>query len=183
MNSTQCESKSAMETMSDLSASDKHCVFRSGQSWFSVPAISIREISIAPEMVAVPYCHSAFAGLCHLRSEFIPVILLNSLLDIDTSVTSQPHNKLMVINGHSVWALLIAEAAALESLETLATPEIRGDDMKQSAIMGTCMYRGQIVRVLDPTRVFWLAQQALESFWQNPQAPHHQSRSTAGSRR
>lgn len=167
--------------MSDLSASDKHCVFRSGPSWFSVPAISVREIAIAPAMVQVPNCHSALAGLCHLRSEFIPVILLNALLDITTARVPQLHDKLMVLHGQGVWALLIAEAAALESLETLVTPEARGDDTNQSAIMGTSMFRSQIVRVLDPTRVYRLAQHAMEGFWQSPQPSHHSSRRDIGS--
>lgn len=181
MNSNLYESKSTTDAMSDLSASDKHCLFRSGPSWFSVPAISVREISISPELVRVPDCHPALAGLCHLRSEFIPVLLLNSLLDIDTLVHSQPHNKLVVINGQGGWALLIAEAAALESLETLVTPEARSDDLNQSAIMGTSMYRGQVVRVLDPTRVYQLAQRVLEQFWQRSQASLYSSRQVLGS--
>ena len=76
--------------------SDKHCVFRSGTSWFSLPAVSVREITIAPDLVPVPQCHASLAGLCHLRSEFIPVISLAALLDIDASVGSPIQNKLMV---------------------------------------------------------------------------------------
>ncbi|MGV3482842.1 MAG: chemotaxis protein CheW [Planctomycetaceae bacterium] len=169
--------------MNDLSASDKHCIFRSGSSWFSLPAVSVREISIAPDMVPVPNCHPAIAGLCHLRSEFIPVIILNALFDIDSSDVSQPHDKLMVIHGHSAWALRIAEASALESIETLVTPEARGDDANQTAITGTCMFRHQIVRVLDPTRVFRIAQQALESFWRRPYASPRSSCRDIGSLR
>ena len=182
MNATRTEPKSP-ETITDLSASDKHCVFRSASSWFSLPAVSVREISIAPDLVQVPNCHPALAGLCHLRSEFIPVIMLNALFGFDASVVSQPHNKLMVMHGHSAWALLIAEAAALESIETLVTPESRGDDANQTAITGTCMFRHQIVRVLDPTRVFRLAQLALEDYWRCPSASLHQSCRDTGSLR
>lgn len=146
-------------------ASDKHCVFRSGSAWFSVPAISVRQISIAPDLVRVPDCHPSLAGLCHLRSEFVPVFSLDSLLDIDRSSKSQTHDRLLVLNGSSVWSLLIAEAAALESLETIVTPETRMDDVNLSAVMGTAMFRDQIVRVLNPNSLFRLAQQALENLW------------------
>jgi chemotaxis signal transduction protein len=151
---------------SDLVASDKHCVFRSGATWYSLPAISVREITIAPAMVNVPLSHRALAGLCHLRSEFIPVLLLSTLLEIEDQRITQSNNKLMVMNGtSSTWALLIAEAAALESLETIMSPESRLDDSHQSPVMGTAMFHDQIVRVLDPNRLFRLAQQMLDSTW------------------
>jgi hypothetical protein len=87
----------------------------------------------------------------------------------------------MVINGNCPWSLLIAEAAALESLETIVTPEARIDDVIQSPVMGTAMFRDQIVRVLDPVSIFRLAQQALEGLWNRSQQPHPPSRREQGS--
>lgn len=156
------------ESSSHLAAqADKHCVFRCGQSWFSVPAIAVREISIAPSLVRVPDCHHALAGLCHLRSEFVPVIALDALLDVDQP-EPKSHDRLLVINGTSVWSLLIAEAAALESLETIVSPEVRVDETNLSAVMGTAMFRENIVRVLNPNSLFRLAQHALEDAWGRP---------------
>lgn len=71
----------------------------------------------------------------------------------------------MVINGSSVWAILIAEAAALESLETLIAPEARMDDLNPTPVTGTAMFRDEIIRVIDPMIVFRMAQQSLESLW------------------
>lgn len=171
MKSSDTSLQPSAAMLSDLSASDKHCVFRSGVSWFSLPAVSVREITIAPDLVRVPQCHPSLLGLCHLRSEFIPVISLTSLLDVDGS-QSPAQNKLMVINGNCVWSLLIAEAASLESLETIVAPEARMDDVMQSPVMGTAMYRDKIVRVLDPVSIFRLAQQALEGVWNGAQPLH-----------
>lgn len=176
------QSTSPNPTLSDVSASDKHCVVRSGQSWFSLPAVAVREITSAPAMVAVPKCHPALVGLCHLRSEFIPVIEVNALLDVDGVDNSGPHPKLLVINGRSVWALLIAEAAAIESLETLVAPESRMDDGSQTPVLGTAMFREQIVRVLDPNGVFQFAQQVLEDQWNRP-CPQIRSRNEQRSQR
>jgi len=181
MKQTQHSSTAAVATLSDLSRSDKHCIFRSGPTWFSVPAISVREIAIAPEIVPVPNCHPALTGLCHLRSEFIPVLQLNALLEHDSPRATESQNKLLVINGHSPWSFLIAEAAALQSSETLIAPDGRGDDASQTAMMGTAMYRGQIVRVLDPTRLFRLAQRTLEGFWASRKASPLQSLGKTGS--
>ncbi len=170
MNAIDHLNQSSTAMLSDVSASDKHCVFRSGTSWYSVPAVAVREITIAPQLVSVPQSHASLAGLCHLRSEFIPVISLSSILEVDDQAIDQPNNKLMVLNGTSVWALLIAEAAALESLETILAPESRLDDSHQSPVMGTAMFNEQILRVLDPNRLFRLAQQTLETSWHRPHA-------------
>ena len=183
MNAIETSNHSSTAMLSDLSASDKHCVFRSGTCWYSLPAVSVREITIAPQFVAVPHSHSSLAGLCHLRSEFVPVISLSSLLEIEDRQVSQPNNKLMVLNGASVWALLIAEAAALESLETILAPESRMDDSHQSPVMGTAMFNDQILRVLDPNRLFRLAQQTLETTWNRLHAAAQETRIEQGNLR
>jgi chemotaxis signal transduction protein len=177
MNQTPNPSHSATSTLGDFSEASKHCVFRSGASWFSLPAISVREISITPELVRIPNCHDSLAGVCHLRSEFIPVISLTALLNIDTSQHARPHNQLMVIDSTNVWALLVAETASLETLETIVAPDARMDDASQSAVMGTAMFRDQIVYVLEPNSVFRIAQQTLEHFWASPNQPLPQFRS------
>lgn len=177
MNQKSIPSPSSTSTLGDLSEANKQCVFRSGTSWFSLPAISVREICITPELVRIPNCHDSLAGVCHLRSEFIPVISLSALLNIDTSQQAHPHNKLMVIDGSNVWALLVAETASLETLETIVAPDARMDDASNSAVMGTAMFRDQIVYVLEPNSVFRMAQQTLEHFWTSPNQPLPQFRS------
>ncbi|MCG8653485.1 MAG: chemotaxis protein CheW [Pirellulales bacterium] len=167
----------------NLPGSDKHCVFRCGRSWFSLPAVSVREITIAPDLVQVPQCGHALAGLCHLRSEFIPVISLSHLLDTNAAAISTSQNTLLVINGSCVWAMAIAEAAALESLETLVTPDVRMDDLQPSPVMGTAMFRDQIVQVLDPNNLFRMAQQSLEGLWQDTTHSVHHANRDQGSQR
>ena len=105
MSTLTTNSPSVVATLADHSASDKHCVFLSGREWFSVPAVAVREITIVPPLVKVPESDASLAGLCHLRSEFVPVVLLNSLLDGDACDYSHPHNKLLVLNGSNVWGI------------------------------------------------------------------------------
>jgi chemotaxis signal transduction protein len=155
-------------SLAETGTSDKHCVVRVQGSWFSLPAESVREIGIAPELVAVPQCHRALAGLCHLRSDFIPVIALDALIDVQRDAGTAQPAKLMVIRGRSVWALRIDEAAAIESLETLVAPESRMEDGQPTPVIGTAMFRSHIVRVLDPNTIFELAQSALEDQWRRP---------------
>ncbi|MEM1068176.1 MAG: chemotaxis protein CheW [Planctomycetota bacterium] len=143
----------------------KQFVFRTGDLWFSVPATAVREVTIAPQWVQVPGCHPSLAGLCHLRSEFIPVVALQQLLDIDGIEGTDRQDKLIIFGGRVSWAIPVAEAAALESLETLITPELRHEDSNPNLIMGTAIFRDQIVRVLDANAVLRLAQKSLEETW------------------
>lgn len=165
MNAIEHYNQSGAATMSHLVEADKHCVFRSGDSWYALPALAVREITIAPELVSVPSSHVSLSGLCHLRSEFVPVISLGSLLEHEVQQDSEPGNQLLVLGDTNVWALLIAEAAALEPLETILAPESRLDDTHQSPVMGTAMFNEKILRVLDHKRLFRLAQQILEKSW------------------
>ncbi|MDG2223545.1 MAG: chemotaxis protein CheW [Rubripirellula sp.] len=151
--------------------SGKQFVFRTGALWFSVPAIAVREVTIAPALVSVPGCHASLAGLCHFRSEFIPVLALERLLDMDGIHPSEPQDRLIILGDRVRWAIPVAEAAALESLETLVTPELRHEDGNPGLIMGTSIFRGQIVRVLDEKAVLRLAQKSLEETWHRPAAP------------
>jgi chemotaxis signal transduction protein len=160
---------------------NKQCIFRSDETWFSLPATSVREITIAPARVKVPLCHRALLGLSHLRSVFLPVVSLNDLLDLqhDASArhqlgasarhqlgaSAQSHQQLLVLQAASPWALLIAEAVALEALETILTPEGSWEESNPSPVMGTAMYRDQIVQVLDPNRLLQFAQQVFDDLW------------------
>ncbi len=174
----------ATEMLSVAAAqSDKHFLFRCGQAWFSVPAIAVREVTITPEVVSVPGCHPAIEGLCRQQSEFIPVISLAALLDLETTDTMHDHNQLMTLCGNNVWAIRIAEALALESLETLSSPEIRQDDSASSPIIGTAVQGDQIVRVLNPERLYQLTNQALEIQWSGRPTASHPAFATSGDQR
>ncbi|QDT07169.1 CheW-like domain protein [Rubripirellula lacrimiformis] len=172
----------ATETISNLpnassdvgSAYDKHCVFRSGASWFSVPAVAVREIAIMPDLVRVPSCPSSLDGICHLRSEFIPVVSIHSLLEHHEDDDTTGHEKLVVLpcgSGLGSWALRIAEAASLVSLETLGTSECPTTAASQTSIVATAMYRDQIVLVLDPNSLYREVRIALEDFWNDAKKP------------
>jgi chemotaxis signal transduction protein len=57
-----------------------HCVMRRGASWFAFPAEKVREVLFRPPLLAVPHSDPLLAGLCHVRSEFFPVLRLDALL-------------------------------------------------------------------------------------------------------
>lgn len=161
--------------------SDKHCVFRAGQSWYSLAATGVREVIPAPDLVRVPHSHPALAGLCHFRSEFLPAIYLGPLLR-EAGAARFTEQKMIVLDGAAgAWALLVDEVVGLEPLETLTGAEIRSGDGFSTAVRGTASYRNHVVRVLDPKGLHRLAQDALENRWNEifePNRPSHAARGT-----
>ena len=148
-----------------LTQADKHFLFRCEQSWFSVPAITVREVTVAPDFVTVPGCHSAVEGLCRQQSEFFPVISLAALLDLESSPERQENNQLLTLSTGAVWAIRIAEAVGLEHLDTIPSPDLRTGDCDPSCILGTTAFGEHVIRVLNPERLYQQAQHALEDQW------------------
>ena len=159
----------------DGMVSDKHFLFRFGQTWFSVPAVAVREVNLAPDLVLVPGCHPALEGLCRQKSEFIPVISLSALLDFEGGDNPAENNQLITLCDRSVWAMRIAEASALHDLETITGSEARYDDSFPTPVIGTAIFDDQVVQVLDPKAVHRLAQESLTQHWNDP---HYSSSST-----
>ena len=100
---------------SEAAATPTHCVFRRGLSWLALPAIAVREALPRPDMVPVPGTPSTFAGLCHVRSEFIPVLNLDSVLSEHGSSGDQI--MLILDDADGPWAVLVDELSSLQSLE------------------------------------------------------------------
>lgn len=139
-----------------------HCVFRRGSCWLALPATSIREALPCPGLVAVPGTPSAFVGLCHVRSEFIPVLNLDAVVP----GTHRPVDEIMLIvdDADGVWALLVDEVSSLRMLETSDAPEA-ADDSWSSAVIGWATEGEAVIQVLDPYRLRELAARELAAYW------------------
>ena len=149
----------------DQIAADRHCVFRCQQSWFALPATAVREVTYAPELSVVPGSHASLAGLCHLRSEFIPVMQIDALLD-ETVIGKGENQKLLVLTSNTgPWAILVSEVSALVALETLTNSDVNLDDPGSGVVLGTAMFRDHVVRVLDAHRLLQWSQSQLEQHW------------------
>lgn len=153
----------------DLHPCEKYCVVRKGTSWFALPAVSVREVCNGVTTVTVPRAHPALAGLCHVRSEFLAVL---SLVDLaGEQETPLGDDSLLVMTGPSGnWALHVDEVAAIASLEVSAAAELAGSEDWTNAILGSATYQDKVVRILDPNRLYRLAEQQVREAWGTPQA-------------
>jgi chemotaxis signal transduction protein len=149
---------------SEAAATPTHCVFRRGLSWLALPAIAVREALPRPDMVPVPGTPSTFAGLCHVRSEFIPVLNLDSVLSEHGSSGDQI--MLILDDADGPWAVLVDELSSLQSLEVSDAPEADVFD-KGSAVVGWAMFGENMIQVLDQARIRQFAEHELSAIWQS----------------
>ncbi|MEZ6138498.1 MAG: chemotaxis protein CheW [Pirellulaceae bacterium] len=161
---TRLSSATTEAVYSAMQACNKHCVFRCSNAWFSVPAISVRQLVVAPELVRVPRCHPALVGIGRLRGEFLPVVSLQNLLETQTPSELSANDCLMVLDGGCTWSLLISESVALSPLEIIVSQESLVENAN-NIVIGTAMFRDRIVRALNPNGLLVAAQSALERYW------------------
>ena len=146
-------------------ATPTHCLFRRGVSWFALPAFAVREVMPLPDMVRVPGTSDTFAGLCHVRSEFLPVLNLNSALS-ELGACDEPI-LLILDDTDGPWGVLVDEVSALQTLEVSDAPEteVMGDNC---AVVGWATQDANVIQVLDQARIRQQAEAELAAIWQSP---------------
>ena len=155
----------AASAIAELSA--KHCIFRSGSAFYALSATTVREVSVAPPLVRVPHAPRSLAGICHIRSEFVPVINLTLAVGNRESNDETHHSSkqlLVLTSSIGPWALLIDQILAIESIETHVDSGNRNDG-HLAPILGTASYESNVVRVLNPTALHRGVAQSLDSEW------------------
>ncbi|MEQ9411735.1 MAG: chemotaxis protein CheW [Fuerstiella sp.] len=147
---------------SPLAATPTHCVFRRGTSWLALPTMAVREVLPQPDMVAVPGTPAAFAGLCHVRGEFLPVLNLDAVLA--ERHEREPHILLVLDDRDGPWAIRVDEVMALQVLELSDAPERDGMDTG-SVVAGWATHGDLVIQVLDQSCVRRMVEQALAEMW------------------
>lgn len=144
--------------------SDKHCIFQCGDSVFSLPATSVREVTMLPPIVRVPLSHPSLAGIGNIRSEFLPVLDLEPFVGNQARL-DQCGNQLLVIESPlGGWAIAIDKVIAIDVIETHVDACARSEH-STSVLFGTASHANHVISVLDVNELQRIAQKALESRW------------------
>lgn len=147
--------------------SDKHCIFQCGDSMFSLPATSVREVTMMPPVVAVPLSHPSLAGIGNIRSEFLPVIDLEPLIGNQARLEAETGQLLVIESPLGGWAIAIDKVISIAVIETHVDAETR-NDTSASILLGTASYDGKVISVLDANGLQRVAQQTQEAQWNRP---------------
>lgn len=162
-------------------ASSRQCVFRCDQSWYSVPATSLRSVTIGSRSFRPPTSPGWLDGIVHLQSEFIPVISLNAYLDRQSSGSEGTAGRLLIVNVSPTWAIRADEVAALTDIEASLSPGYQVNSGRHSGVVGTFTWAGNVARVLEPHNLLTQIQRALHDFWNQPSVASNHRTNLGGS--
>jgi hypothetical protein len=112
----------------------------------------------------VPQCPRSLAGICHIRSEFVPAVLLGPLLGNEAPNSREPEQLLVLESPRGSWALMIDRVIAIDSIQTHVAANNRADS-QLTAVLGTATYRSIVTRVLDPSVLHRIVQQSRSPQW------------------
>lgn len=158
-----------------LDNSERYCVFQSGGSWFGIPALAVRRIVPRPEITPSPHSDPILKGICHIQNEFIAVVSLQALTQIQYETSPDTEQQLLTILGpRGPWGLLIDEAVSLAVLETSISTFSSHQDQWSKVTLGSATFQNQVLRILDPNAIYSYAAKLLDMYWQTAGQPNFQ---------
>ena len=158
----------------DVDNSERFCVFQSGEHWFGVSSLFIRSVVLRPTTIRAPFSDPILKGICHLQNEFVPVLSLRALMNVEYESAPDGEKQMIVMIGsQGPWGLLIDRAVGLVPLETSISTFSDGDDHWSKVVIGSASYSSHVVQVLDAAAVNQYASTLLNSFWLDPVRNDH----------
>lgn len=151
-----------------LDNSERYCVFQCADRWYGIPALAVRSIVPAPPITPSPYSDPILEGLVHLQNEFLPVVNLRALTEIQYETDSAAEQQLAVLIGpQGSWGLVIDRADSLASLEVSLSEVSSQQDRWAQAVFGSASYKNQVLQILDPDALYQYAESLIGGFWQS----------------
>ena len=141
-----------------------YCLFRYGKIALALPSKVIREVMPRPDIVSIPRTARIVSGLSHVRSEFLPVLNLHSLLPDEPS--GNESILLIVDDAAGDWGLLVDEVLQLTELELSNAPEDVNSGWESTVVGWANSGNGNkndVVRILDSIRFRELAGEMVNS--------------------
>ncbi len=154
--------------------SERFCAFRSGESGYAVPALSIQCVTLSPTLTKVPHSDPVLRGVCHAQNEFVPVFSLLGLMQIQHEQRNDAELQMLVVHGPAGnWGLLIDEALGLTELEISISALSFKEDAWSKISMGSASFKNQVLQILDPLAVYQYAIRLLDAFWLDQEKAVH----------
>lgn len=153
-------------TYRDSNVGDRYCLLRQGDFYFAVPASQVREVLPAPRLTIVPDADSVLAGLFHHRNEFLTVLCPQILTNTrEATSRTQPTQMIVIERSEGGWGFLVDEVIGLSALEVCINADVRHGDAGFDAFWGTATHRNRVVHVVDPKKLYRIAESELQQRW------------------
>ena len=147
---------------------ERYCVFQSDDRWFGITALAVRNIIPRPELTRAPQSDPIMKGICHVQNEFLPVVSMRALTQIQYDTAPQIEQQLMTLLGpQGPWGLLIDQVHSLQELEASISTFSGNDDKWDKVVLASASWQNEVLQVLEPNSLYLYAQSLMDSFWAN----------------
>ncbi|MEC8475108.1 MAG: chemotaxis protein CheW [Planctomycetota bacterium] len=143
----------------------QHCIFRSGERWYAVPAFEIREICTSSRLTSVPFSSGVLGGICNQLTEFIPIFSLDRLLDPESNMTQHAQSSVLIFTGKQPWGIEITEVTSIIALDVLVPHENRGTQGRHCFLWGTAIHNQNVINLISLERLHSKAGADLTHWW------------------
>ena len=152
----------------DFDGSERYCIFQCHNQWYGISALDVQGVSPRPEIRSVPNSDPVLSGISHLHNNFVPVISLRALAQINYEHDSQSQQQLLTLPGPpGPWGVLIDQVISLAPLEVSISSFSNANDQWSKVLSGSASYRNQVVQILDAKALYQYADSMLTRFWDN----------------
>jgi chemotaxis signal transduction protein len=152
----------------DFDGSERYCIFQCHEQWYGISALDVQGVSPRPEIRNVPNSDPVLSGVSHLHNNFVPVVSLRALAQINYEQDSESQQQLLTLPGPTgPWGVLIDQVISLAPLEVSISSFSNASDQWSKVLSGSASYRNQVVQILDAKALYQYASSMLERFWQH----------------
>ncbi len=155
-------------SMSRLNLDDaqRYCVFQSEESWFGIPCLSVRSIVPRPTVTRMPFSDPVLKGVSHIQNEFIPIVSLRSLLNVQYESNESEQQLMIFCSTSSPWGLLIDRAVGLAELEpSYSAVSPKEEQQWSKVVVGSASWSNHVLQILDPDAILSYALKLMDSYW------------------
>lgn len=133
--------------------------FRLGVEFFGIYVSRVREILRPLELFPVPGMGEGVEGVINLRGEIIPIVKIETLLGIRSSIEGESSRKRRMIiidaSGGSFGFFVdeVLEVAKIQASDIQFAPALGSEDPRAAGVIGIAKISGRMVVCIDPEKI------------------------------
>lgn len=133
--------------------------FRLGAEFYGIQVLKVREILMPLDLFPVPGMGAEIEGVINLRGEVIPIVKLNSLLDVAGAANADASKKRRMIiidascGSFGFFVDEVLEVSRIQNEDIQSAPDLGRGGARASLVTGIVKVSGRMVVCLDSEKL------------------------------
>ena len=132
---------------------EQFVLFALGEQTFAAPIANVFELSLPPELIAVPNTPQWILGISNVRGEIISVIDFRKFLNIEPDISRKPSRMIIAqtLDKQMNIGLMVDSINGIKyfSVDAIQPLEQQGPGLSDTFFQGACLYESEVVIFLN----------------------------------